>query len=87
MYMFDTTQMIGYFAGILTTAAFLPQVVKTIRDKSTRDISFSMYLLFCAGIFLWLVYGLLLQDMPIIASNVVTLLLAGIILGLKSRHG
>jgi MtN3 and saliva related transmembrane protein len=78
---------LGYFAGILTTLAFLPQALKTFRTKSTKDISLAMWLLLCAGVFCWLIYGIFLGAGPIIAANAVTLLLAGIVLLLKVTHG
>ena len=81
------TEIVGLLAAFLTTAAFLPQVIHTIRTRSTHDISLRMYSLYTVGIFLWLVYGLLLHDVPIIASNSVTFLLSGTILALKIRHG
>lgn len=81
------TEIVGLAAAFLTTVAFLPQVVHTIRTRSTHDISLRMYSLYTAGIFLWLMYGLLLRDVPLIASNAVTLVLSGTILGLKLRHG
>jgi MtN3 and saliva related transmembrane protein len=78
---------LGYIAGILTTLAFLPQALKTFRTKSTKDISLGMWLLLCAGVFCWLIYGIVLGAGPIIAANAVTLLLAGIVLLLKVTHG
>ena len=78
---------IGYAAGLLTTAAFLPQAIKTFRDRKTQDISLGMYIMFCSGVVLWLVYGLLIAAPPIIVSNVITIALAGAILFLKIRHG
>jgi MtN3 and saliva related transmembrane protein len=79
--------VVGYSAGFLATAAFVPQVAKTFRERSTRDISLGMYLLFCAGVFLWLLYGLLIGSWPVIVSNLVTLALSGAVLALKLRHG
>lgn len=81
------TEIVGLVAAFLTTVAFLPQVIHTLRTRSTEDISLRMYSLYTVGIFLWLVYGLLLRDLPLIASNAVTLLFAGTILTLKLRHG
>jgi MtN3 and saliva related transmembrane protein len=81
------TEIVGLVAAFLTTAAFLPQVIHTIRTRSTHDISLRMYSLYTVGIFLWLIYGLLLRDVPLIASNAVTVVLSGTILGLKLRHG
>ncbi|MBI3675577.1 MAG: SemiSWEET transporter [Proteobacteria bacterium] len=79
--------MIGLAAASCTTAAFLPQVVQTWKTRSTKDISLGMFSIFSAGIFLWLVYGLLIGDVPIIAANGITLVLTLVILGFKLRHG
>ena len=79
--------VVGYAAGFLDTAAFVPQVAKTFRERSTRDISLGMYVLFCSGVGLWLVYGLLIASWPVVASNFVTLVLAGAVLILKLTHG
>ncbi len=84
--MIEPADAIGMVAGTLTTLAFLPQVVKTWKSRSTRDISLTMFLAFTAGVGLWLVYGILIEAWPVILSNLVTLLLAGIILFLKLRH-
>lgn len=78
--------ILGAVAGTLTTVAFLPQVVKTWRGGSTRDISLTMFLVFCIGVGLWLVYGLLLGAWPVIIANLFTLALAGVILWLKLRN-
>jgi len=79
--------VVGYAAGLLATAAFVPQVAKTFKERRARDISLGMYVLFCAGVGLWLVYGLLIGSWPVIISNSVTLLLSGAVLVLKLRHG
>lgn len=76
-------QWIGLAAGALTTAAFVPQVVRTWRTGSTRDLSLGMLLLFFAGLALWLVYGVLTSQLPVILANVVTLVLTGVLIGLK----
>jgi MtN3 and saliva related transmembrane protein len=77
---------IGLVAGLLTTTAFIPQVWKIYRTKSGKDISGKMFSLFSSGIVLWLVYGILLQSVPLILSNVVTLILSLTILALKIRY-
>ncbi len=79
--------LVGLLAGILTTVAFLPQVIRTWKTRSTRDISLGMFSIYVTGIFVWLVYGLMLGDLPLIASNAVTFCLSGTILLLKLRHG
>ncbi len=77
---------IGLAAGLLTTTAFIPQVWKIYRTKSGKDISARMFSLFSAGIVLWLIYGVLLQSVPLILSNAVTLVLSLTIIGLKLRY-
>jgi MtN3 and saliva related transmembrane protein len=79
--------LVGIAAGTLTTLAFLPQVIKTWRTRSTKDVSLGMFLVLVTGIALWLAYGLLTRDPPLIAANAVTLVLAGTILYFKMRHG
>ena len=81
------TTVIGLLAALLTTAAFLPQVLHTLATRDTRGISLRMYAIFVAGVLLWLIYGLLMHDLPLILANAVTLVLAGAILYLKLRHG
>jgi MtN3 and saliva related transmembrane protein len=74
-------------AACLTTFSFVPQALHVIRSKDTKAISLPMYLAFGLGIVLWLVYGLMLWSWPIIASNVVTIVLVSIIIRLKLRYG
>ncbi len=76
---------IGMAAALLTTAAFAPQAIQAWRSRSTRDVSLTMFLLMVSGIALWLTYGILIGDLPLIASNAVTLVLAGSILVAKLR--
>ena len=78
---------IGFSAGLLTTLAFLPQVVKTWRSRSTKDLSLPMWLILFVGITLWLIYGILKVDYPLLVANGVTLFLSGIVLVLKLRNG
>ena len=74
-------------AGTLTTLAFLPQVLKTWSSKSARDISLGMFLMFCTGVFLWMVYGICIRDLPIVITNLITFILASTILFFKVRYG
>lgn len=67
---------LGYAAAFLTTIAFLPQALKTIRTRNTEGISVLMYAGFVTGVFCWLLYGLLLHDAALIAGNAVTFVLA-----------
>lgn len=78
---------LGAFAGFCTTVSFLPQLIRAWRTRSTRDISLGMFSVLVFGIFLWLVYGVLIGDGPLIAANAVSLCFTGSILYLKLRHG
>lgn len=78
---------VGLMAAFCTTFAFAPQAIKTWRTRSTSDISLGMFSLMVVGIALWLAYGVMIEDIPLIAANLVTLFLAGVILVLKLRHG
>jgi MtN3 and saliva related transmembrane protein len=80
------TTVIGLLAACCTTIAFLPQAIKAIRTKHTRDLSLVMYSLFTSGVLLWLIYGILRNDCPVIIANAVTLLFAATILFLKIRY-
>ncbi len=71
---------VGYLAAFLTTFSFLPQAIKTIRTRCTKGISTVMYTLFTIGIFFWLVYGILVEDIIIISANFITFIFAFIIL-------
>lgn len=81
--MINYIEIIGIVAGICTTIAFLPQVVKTWRSKSAKDLSLGMFSIFCTGVALWLTYGILIGDLPIILANSFTFLLAGCLLYFK----
>lgn len=82
----DQVTLIGLLAGTLTTIAFIPQLQQTWRSRSAQDVSLGMLLTFTAGVFLWLIYGLLLGALPIILANLVTLVLTLAILILKVRY-
>jgi len=78
---------IGIAAALLTTAAYAPQAIQAWRTRSTKDVSLPMFLMMVSGILLWLIYGLLIGDLPLILANAMTLLLAGAILVAKIRFG
>ncbi len=82
----NLTTTLGLAAGVLTTIAYLPQLIKTWQSKSADHLSWSMLIILCAGIILWLVYGFSVHDIPIVAANIVTFVLASIILVLKIRY-
>lgn len=78
-------QLLGLAAGSLTTAAFVPQVIKTWKSRSAKDLSLGMFSLFSLGVLLWLVYGFAVKDIPVIAANTITLMLAFTLLFFKLR--
>ena len=80
-------EWIGYVAATLTTVAFVPQAIKTIRTRDTRGISLGMYVVFTVGIACWFGYGLYLMSWPMILSNAVTFVLSSTILGMKLKYG
>ncbi|WP_088241581.1 SemiSWEET transporter [Calothrix rhizosoleniae] len=77
---------LGLIAATLTTGAFLPQLLKTWQTKSAKDVSLGMLITFIIGIFLWLIYGLIRQDIAIIFANAMTLFFNLIILWLKIKY-
>ena len=79
------SEIIGLVAGSCTTVAFLPQVMKTWKSRSAKDLSLGMFSFFCFGVFLWLVYGIMVKDVPVITANAVTLVLASSLLFFKLR--
>ena len=81
----DSVTLIGYIAGFLTTIAFVPQVLKTWKSKSASDLSLGMFLVFSLGVLCWLIYGILLAEVPIIFWNTVTFILALALLIMKLK--
>jgi MtN3 and saliva related transmembrane protein len=84
--MMGMTDAIGFLAGALTTIAFVPQALKMYTTKSGKDVSSRMLLFFSAGVILWLIFGLMIESVPVILANVVTLILSGTIIVLKIRY-
>jgi MtN3 and saliva related transmembrane protein len=82
----DFITALGFVAGTITTIAFFPQVIKTWKSKSTKDISFRMFIALCAGLFLWIIYGIYVNSLPVVASNGVTFACAIIILVFKAKY-
>jgi MtN3 and saliva related transmembrane protein len=78
--------LFGYFAAILTTVSFIPQVWHTFRTRDVRGISLTMYSVFTLGVACWLGYGLMLRAWPIVVANLITLILASTILAMKLRY-
>ncbi len=73
----------GYIGGICTTMAFLPQVIKTWRSRSAHDLSWGLLFLLLVGVFLWMIYGIVSADIPVILANMITGVLIIFIVGMK----
>lgn len=78
--------IVGFLAGTFTTLALVPQAIKSWKTKQTKDISFGWILILTIGIFLWFVYGTLINSLPIIVANGLTFILALMILTLKIKY-
>jgi MtN3 and saliva related transmembrane protein len=76
----------GIIGGTLTTLSFLPQVIQVWKTRSTKDISLVMFVLFTIGVLFWLVYGILINEWPVIIANGMTLIFACIILVFKAIY-
>lgn len=79
--------IIGYIAALLTTASFVPQVIKSNRTKNLKDISLKTCLFMTSGVCMWFIYGVLTGSVPIVVANVITALLSSRILYLKIKFG
>ena len=65
----DTSTVLGYAAAFFSTVSFVPQVIKTLRTKDTSGISLLMYSVFTAGVALWLIFGIMTENMPVTIAN------------------
>lgn len=81
----EPIKILGLVAGGLTTISFLPQVIKTWKSRSAKDLSLAMFAVFCLGTALWLTYGILIESQPVILANAVTLALCVVLLYFKVR--
>ena len=73
-------EIFGYLAAILTTAAFLPQLIKTLRTKKADDVSLTTLVMFIIGVLNWIIYGYKISSTPIMMANFITLILNLLIL-------
>ena len=78
--------ILGYVSATFTTIAFLPQIIKTIKTKSAKDVSMGMFVFFTTGVFLWIIYGVLTNTMPLIIANSVIFCLSLIQIILKIKY-
>jgi MtN3 and saliva related transmembrane protein len=84
--MFTSTDWLGFAAATCTTLSFLPQAIKTLRERDTRSLSLGMYVIFTFGVVLWGIYGYARRDWVIVVGNVITGALAGAILAIKIHN-
>lgn len=77
---------LGLMAATFTTVSFLPQAIKTIKTKHVKGLSLMTYLIFNVGLIFWLIYGLMINNLPIILANIVTLIFTLTILGVIIKH-
>jgi MtN3 and saliva related transmembrane protein len=81
----DSVTAVGYTAALVSTFVFVPQVIRTWRLKSARDLSMATLLMMSAGLVLWVIYGLLTNQAPVIASNGIVFLLVSSIIVMKIK--
>jgi MtN3 and saliva related transmembrane protein len=82
----DFTNILGYSAGVVTTLTFLPQVLKTWKEKSAHDVSLWMFIIAATNEVMWIGYGVLKNDWVIISTNAIVLLLSMTMISLKLRY-
>ncbi|MDP8299263.1 MAG: SemiSWEET transporter [Candidatus Tantalella remota] len=75
--------LIGMIAGICTTVSLVPQILKILKTKHARDVSLGMYIILSTGVLLWLIYGIFLEELPLILANAVTLALCFTVIVMK----
>jgi MtN3 and saliva related transmembrane protein len=83
---FEVSEVVGVTAGILTAASMLPQVIKTVKEKQASQVSVVMIIVLIAGISLWIWYGVMKEDKPIIFTNVFSLMVNLFMAGCKFKY-
>ncbi len=78
--------VLGILAGTLTTVSFIPQVIKIYKMKDARELSFATFFIFSLGVFLWLIYGIIIREWPVILANGITFLLICLIIIMKIKY-
>lgn len=82
----NSIDILGIVAGILTTSGFVPQIIKTYKTKKVRDISLLMFILLLSGLLLWLIYGIIEKNIPILFTNITAITYVVIILSMKIKY-
>lgn len=78
--------ILGYIAGILIVVSLIPQIIKSWKTKSTKDLSLVRYLVYVSGVVMWLVYGIVINNGPMIVMNTINLTLASSVVYLKLKY-
>ena len=76
-------EFFGYFAAVLTTLAFIPQLIKTLKTKKAEDVYSTTLIMFLTGVAAWIIYGIKISSKPILIANIITFLLNFLILIFK----
>lgn len=82
----NTIDILGFVAAILTTCGFIPQLIKIIKTKSVKDVSFGMFAMFLAGVICWMIYGILIKSPPVIIANFASMIMNTTILVYKIKY-
>ncbi len=82
----NNVEIVGIVAGALSCTTFLPQVIKTYKSKSTKDVSLAMFVIAAVSTTLWLIYGILISSFSLTFTNAIVLLLSLIMLYLKLNY-
>jgi len=80
-------EMFGFAAGVVTSVGMMPQLIKTIKTKQVDELSIQMYLIYLAGFGMWITYGIVREDIPIIATNSFSIILTIVMIILKIKFG
>lgn len=83
----NTTLIIGLIAASFTTFAFLPQSIRAIKTRHTKDLSLPMLWMLEFGVVIWIIYGAMISDVPLLAANTISFIFVTITLVLKLKHG
>jgi len=82
----EITTLLGLIAGTITTFSFVPQVLRTWKLKETKDLSLSMFLCLAVGILLWIAYGFIKMDLPVMLANGVSFILVIVVIFFKVKY-
>lgn len=84
--MFNNIEILGLVAAVFTTSAFVPQVYKTWKTKSAKELSLTMFLVFFTGLMMWLVYGIFIDSLSVILANSITGLFSLVLIYFKLKY-